>query len=538
MAVTPLLPGDPVRLGAHRLVGRLGQGGMGTVFLGVGPGERAVAVKVLREGVSPQVADVEGRRRFRRELEVLRRVRGPHLVEVLDGNVDADTPWIVTRYVPGRRLDEHVASSGPLPFEELRRVGAGIAEGLSALHAAGVVHRDLTPGNVLLLDGEPYVIDLGLAVVADVTAYTGHGLVVGTTGYLAPEQVLGHGCTEAVDVHAWGATLALAGTGRPPYGTGRSDAVLYRVVHAEPDLDGLPPALVGLVAAAMAKDPRERPALGQLLEALAEPDAVRALAGVSSGSQPTSDATTILPVQAPVQAPGQPEPDAGRTRVLRQQPSPGGTRMLPLPAPPRQRPDPNVPDEQRRLPGDLQAAVLALSGLALLGAAACYAPLLAAVVVLLALVLLHAVARSAHDLRDRRERRGHRGRDGVLAVAALPWNAVRALGALLLGLPVIALGAASGAGMGQALLRARTWESPPEAGVLAGAVVLATAAALAGRRAAPSRRLLHLASGRLVPTTGVAALVALVLLGVAAALLLGVRGDVVQWWPLESSPLS
>ncbi|MBC7375789.1 MAG: serine/threonine protein kinase, partial [Frankiales bacterium] len=264
MPVTPLRDADPTRVGRHRLLGRLGQGGMGTVFLGVSPDDRAVAVKVLRDGLS----DPDARRRFRHELEALRRVRGPHLVEVLDADVEADIPFLVTRFVPGTRLDDLVNRSGPLPLAALLPLARGIADALTVLHAEGVVHRDLTPGNVLVLDGEPHVIDLGLAMAADVTALTRSGLVIGTPGYLAPEQVTGSVFTEAVDVHAWGATLAFAATGRPPYGTGRPEAVLYRIVHGEPDLDGIPAELRELVSSAMDPDPRQRPAARDLLSRL------------------------------------------------------------------------------------------------------------------------------------------------------------------------------------------------------------------------------------------------------------------------------
>lgn len=280
MAVESLRPGDPCLVGPHRLLGRLGQGGMGTVFLAVTPDDRVVAVKVLRDGC----VDAEGRRRFRRELEVLQRVRGPHLVEVLGGDASAVTPWIVTRFVPGQRLDELVAESGPLPELGLVRLGLGVALALRALHAAGVVHRDLTPGNVLVLSGEAHVIDLGLAVVADLTAVTRSGMVLGTAGYLAPEQVLGEPCDSSADVHAWGATLALAGTGRPPYGTGRPEAVLYRVVHAPPDLLGLAGPLAALVAASLAKDAAQRPSVNDIVLAL-EALGSRELVSVSSGPQ-------------------------------------------------------------------------------------------------------------------------------------------------------------------------------------------------------------------------------------------------------------
>lgn len=255
---------------------------MGTVFLAVTPDDRAVAVKVLRSDLGNGLSDAESRLRFSRELAALQRVRGPHLVEVLDADVEADRPYIVTRFVNGRRLDEVVLQDGPLDEAALLRVARGVASGLATLHAVGIVHRDLTPGNVLLDDGEPHVIDLGLALAADVTAMTRSGAVLGTPGYLAPEQVVGTACTTAVDVHAWGATVALAGTGRPPYGTGRPEAVLYRVVHDRPDLAGLPPALAPLVERATARDPAERPTARELERAL----------GGRSGVEPV---TVVLP---------------------------------------------------------------------------------------------------------------------------------------------------------------------------------------------------------------------------------------------------
>ena len=290
MPVTPLRESDPVQVGPHRLLGRLGQGGMGTVFLGGSPDDRAVAVKVLRDGLT----DPDARRRFRHELDALRRVRGPHLVEVLDADVDADLPYLVTRFVPGTRLDDLVLRSGPLGPQGLRPLARGLADALAVMHAEGVVHRDLTPGNVLVLDGQPHVIDLGLAIAAEATGLTRSGLVVGTPGYLAPEQVVGRACTKAVDVHAWGATVAFAATGRPPYGTGRPEAVLYRIVHGEPDLQDVPAELAELVTAAMRPDPALRPAADELLAELGGPSHAQTVqVRLPPGVQP-DEATTLL----------------------------------------------------------------------------------------------------------------------------------------------------------------------------------------------------------------------------------------------------
>ena len=343
MPVTPLRDSDPSQVGPHRLLGRLGQGGMGTVYLAVAPDQRAVAVKVLRDGLT----DPDARRRFRHELDALRLVSGPHLVEVLDADVDADLPYLVTRFVPGKRLDDLVHHAGPLDLTHLRMAARGIAEALASLHGAGVVHRDLTPGNVLMLDGEPHVIDLGLAIAADVTALTRSGLVIGTPGYLAPEQVTGSLITPAVDIHAWGATIAFAATGRAPFGAGRPEAVLYRIVHGEPDLAGVPPELAELVTAAMDPDPLRRPLAPALLATLG--GATHAVP-VTVRLPRDADVTTVLATGLLQGASRRmlPHPTRELTAVLAGAPaaaSPPGTALLPVTAErfdPRPAPSPHA----------------------------------------------------------------------------------------------------------------------------------------------------------------------------------------------------
>jgi predicted Ser/Thr protein kinase len=251
----------PDRLGPYRLLDRIGEGGMGVVYLGRDPEQRSVAIKVLRPAVA---GDPNARRRLAREVETMRRVRSPFVAEVLDTDVAGDTPYIVTRYVPGRTLDEVVTQDGPLTGARLARLASGLAEALAAIHAAGVVHRDLKPGNVMLVNSDPVVIDFGIAQALDSTRLTQTGMFMGTPGYLAPEVIEGQPASAASDVHAWGGTVGYAATGRPPFGTGSYETIFYRIVNGQPDLAGVPAPLAELLAGALRRNPAARPAAAQL----------------------------------------------------------------------------------------------------------------------------------------------------------------------------------------------------------------------------------------------------------------------------------
>ncbi|MCZ7458679.1 serine/threonine-protein kinase [Streptomyces sp. WMMC940] len=254
----PLEAGEPRTIGAYRLLGRLGAGGMGRVYLARSEGGRTVAVKV----VHPHFAlDEQFRARFRREVEAARRVGGAWTAPVLDADPDAPVPWVATGFVAGPALGAAVAGHGPLPEQTVRTLGAGLAEALAAVHAAGLVHRDVKPSNVLLtLDG-PRLIDFGIARATDGTAsLTTTGVSVGSPGYMAPEQITGGGeVTGAADVFSLGAVLAYAATGAAPFPGGSSAALLYKVVHEEPELGSLTGELRELVAGCLAKDPVARP---------------------------------------------------------------------------------------------------------------------------------------------------------------------------------------------------------------------------------------------------------------------------------------
>jgi serine/threonine protein kinase len=254
------------RLGSYRLVEEIGEGGMGVVHLALDPRGRAVAIKVLRAHVAN---DDEARLRLQREVDTLSRVRDHRVASVVDADVMAPRPYIVTRYVPGPALDDWVEEHGSLDPDALLRLACGTAEAIRVIHASGVVHRDIKPGNVLLEDGEPVLIDFGIAHIQDDVRHTMGGLVMGTPGYLSPELVEGAPITDATDWWGWAATITFAASGRPPFGRGRMDVVLAKVRAGEVDLDGVDPRLVPLLRASLSPNPAERPHADDVIDALA-----------------------------------------------------------------------------------------------------------------------------------------------------------------------------------------------------------------------------------------------------------------------------
>ncbi|TJZ51907.1 serine/threonine protein kinase [Streptomyces piniterrae] len=281
----PLAGDDPRVLGGYRLLGRLGAGGMGRVYLGRSAGGRTVAVKVIHAHFAD---DDQFRARFRREIESARRVGSAWTAPVLDADPDAAAPWVASGYVAGPSLSQAVAEVGPLAEHSVRALGAGLAEALAAVHALGLVHRDVKPSNVLLtLDG-PLLIDFGIARVTEGTAsLTSTGVSIGSPGYMAPEQILGKGTAGAADVFSLGAVLAYAATGTSPFSGDSSAALLYKVVHEEaqlgPELSG---ELRELVAACLAKAPADRPAPEELAARLAGERSGGAAELVSAGWLP------------------------------------------------------------------------------------------------------------------------------------------------------------------------------------------------------------------------------------------------------------
>ncbi|MFJ2260053.1 PQQ-binding-like beta-propeller repeat protein [Streptomyces sp. NPDC087844] len=283
-----LRPDDPRELGSYRLLGRLGAGGMGRVYLARSPGGRTVAVKVVRPELA---ADPDFRNRFQHEVETARAVSGRYTAPVVDAAPDAALPWLATAYVLGPDLTDVVEAHGALPERTVRALGAGLAAALQEIHAAGLVHRDLKPSNVLLAADGPRVIDFGIARAVDGNRMTQTGVVVGSPGYMSPEQAMGRDVGTAGDVFSLGVVLAFAATGRNAFGEGAAShaALLYQVVHGEPDVTGVPQSLVGLIRACLLKDPAQRPAPAEIVAALA-PGGVE---GLLTDWLPSAVASTI-----------------------------------------------------------------------------------------------------------------------------------------------------------------------------------------------------------------------------------------------------
>jgi eukaryotic-like serine/threonine-protein kinase len=335
----PLGPRDPTMIGSYAVIARLGAGGMGTVYLCRSSAGRNVAVKVIK----PELAvDPMFRRRFADEVDAARRVAPFCTAQVLDADPSARLPYLVTEYIEGERLDRAVGERGALPLSALQGVAVGVASALTAIHGAGIIHRDLKPSNVLLSYSGPRVIDFGIArSVAMSEGLTRSGSVLGSAGWMAPEQVLGGRVGPSADVFAWGLLVAWAGTNRHPYGDGPSFDVAYRVATGYPDLDGVPAALRSLVAAALTKDAARRPSAERLLLALLgdhrAPDTRAAVtevmggAGFGAGIAAAAPAPTLRPtlVGPPASLPGgreayeRPMVPAGRVRE-REIPERGG----------------------------------------------------------------------------------------------------------------------------------------------------------------------------------------------------------------------
>ncbi|MFC5173089.1 serine/threonine-protein kinase [Streptomyces mutomycini] len=362
MQTTPLSPEDPADLGGFELLGRIGHGGMGQVFLGESQGGEPAAVKVIK----PTVVDSESRQRFAQEIEILKTVWGPRIAAFLGADPEADRPWLATEYVDGPDLGKHVTMHGPLPSLLVASLGATLAEALASVHLQGLLHRDLKPANILLGPNGPKVIDFGLAVFAESNvSLTAPNQVVGTPVCMAPEQAAGvKPLTGAVDVYALGALLLYAATEHYPY----QGATPFMVFHLTtdpntlPDLTGLPAELTPLLTVMLAQDPKDRPALSEVVsrcravieaQGMKVAQARRKLTTYTTGTAPQS--TTVEPAPTPTVPPTLPFADLRTVTTDEPAPlSPAPTVEFPPPTvkepEPQPQPVPQPPSTRRRTP--------------------------------------------------------------------------------------------------------------------------------------------------------------------------------------------
>lgn len=540
----------PAQLGEYRLLRPIAQGGMSAVHLAAGPDGRLVAVKVLR---LPAAGDEQARCRLGREVAAMRRVHSPFVAEVIDADVTGEIPYIVTRFVPGPTLAQVVTGHGPLHGQALQRLAHGLAEALAAVHAAGIVHRDLKPGNVMLDGGEPVLIDFGIAYQAGDAPLTQTGMYLGTPGYLAPEVIEGQRAQAPADVHAWGATVGFAARGQPVFGTGPYEAVFCRILRSDATLEGVDGRLYPLVAAALLRQPAQRPSAAWLAREVADLDlAVPAPAAAGVPQAPDGHGRAAKPgmraSRAAVWWQGAAsraavwwQAAASRAAVWRQAAAcraaareqavhhgPGEVADL-LPAvryaPAVRVAAPGHPVAHTRRPR--RHRLLGLVSLALAVGGSFVLPLAGTVTVAALLTILRTASRARRGLAVRRTARGPRIRDPLLLAGSLPWALARSvietalLAPLLLAVAVAANTAAIFADPGAHLL-------PAGAAV---AVAYTTLSCL-GPRSRRARRELDRAFDTVAstPLTAAMALLTLAVLATTIASLMLINAP--PLWPL------
>lgn len=532
-----------LRVGGYELLTRLGEGGMGVVHLARRPGGERVALKVLRPHI---VGDDEARHRLAREVSSLTRIRSRRVAEIVDADPWGDIPFVATRYVPGLSLHDHVHEEGPLTGADLVWAASCLAEALAAVHDVGVLHRDIKPSNVLMEGRTPILIDFGLARVADDPKLTHTGWLLGTPGYLAPEILYGDDATAASDVHSWAATVAFAGTGRPPFGRGPSVAVMDRVRRGEHDLSDLDPVLRPAIEEALDPDPARRPSLPELRQWLArllpgavdrEPDpftvplAVASLApahdttevverrtagGILRGDEPRSYGSDPYGSD-PYLRSTRVLPEDGDTETIRE---PGAGTTSPWAPPPR------VGGLER-----FRRAVLVLAGAAVVGAAVAVAPYLTALLLAVVAWLLRSGSLAGSAAGARRQVRGAKWYDAPQLLVATPWHVLAAVPGVLL-LLSWSLGLALAAAL---LCFAAGLSLTPSLGGIG--LVLALAmwwGPGSSRLRGPVRRISHPVAARGVPWF----LATVALVAAATGLAATVTSNGTEWAPASDRPFA
>lgn len=518
-----------LRVGGYELLTRLGEGGMGVVHLARRPGGERVALKVLRPHI---VGDDEARQRLAREVNSLSRITNRRVAEIVDADPWGDIPFVATRYVPGLSLHDHVHEEGPLAGADLVWAASCLAEALAAVHAVGVLHRDIKPSNVLMEGRTPILIDFGLARVADDPKLTHTGWLLGTPGYLAPEILYGDDATAASDVHSWAATVAFAGTGRPPFGRGPSVAVMDRVRRGEHDLSGLDPVLRPALEEALDPDPARRPSLPELREWLdrllpgaaeREPEPFTMPMAVAS-LVPAQDTTEVVG-RGPAPAPGG-DPRPWSTRVL---PDGGDTETMREPG--AGVPQPWAPPPRASGLERFRRSVLVLAGAGVVGAGVALAPYLTMLLLAVVAWLLRSGSLAGSAAGARRQVRGVKWYDAPQLLLATPWHVLAAVPGVLL-LVTWSLGLALAVAL---LCFAAGVAMTPSLGAIG--VVLALAmwwGPGSSRLRGPIQRVSHPVAARGVPWL----LATVVLLAGATGLAAVVGSHGTQWTPAADRPFA
>ncbi len=535
----PALESLPRKIGPYRVLEKIGEGGMGVVYLGCDAENHRVAVKVLGPAVA---GDPDARLRLAREVETMRRVRSRYVAQVLDADVYGPSPYIVTRYVPGPSLDAAVRQSGPLRGRALLQLAGGLAEALAAIHATGVVHRDLKPGNVLLDDGQPVVIDFGIAHLPDATRLTKTGLVMGTPGYLAPEVIEGRPASGATDVHAWGATVAYAATGRPPFGTGDFQTVFFRIIEGKAELAGVPPELLPLVTAALSADPPSRPTARSLVRLCASPGGNGATLTLPDGGRPSLAPLGRTGVPAPGRAdwPQYRSPVQAAADMADLLPPVDYARPGALAAqrPQSQPPRPQEPGIRNGNGGRAQPPPVVGLGVvgfaALVGAVALSVllPVAGTIIALAVVTLLRAADMAQTALTERRSLRGARPSDLLLVTVTAPWTVVRAVLKTVFIAPLALLAAVPAAIAAVILARAGTLPFALSWG--AGAAV---AMYCLGPGSRAPRRQLRRMSAAVIKTRGVLLVACISTMALALAVVSSALSQPPLIWPATSSTI-
>ncbi|AQZ69069.1 Tyrosine protein kinase:Serine/threonine protein kinase [[Actinomadura] parvosata subsp. kistnae] len=454
----------PERLGPYRLVRKIGEGGMGVVHLGLDGEGREVAIKVLHPHVA---ADLKARDRLTREVETMRRVRSPFVAEVIDAELVGSQPYVVTRFAPGRTLEDTVLSEGPLEARQVIQLTQGLCQALVAIHAADVIHRDFKPSNVMLVDGRPLVIDFGIAHLVNATRLTQTGMFVGTPGYLAPEIIRDSEITQAADVHALASTVFFAATGAPPFGTGTFESVCFNIMEGRAQIDKAPAWLRGWLTRALQVEPSLRPGAQELLRlAKALDPAVTTFNEGPTGTKRIVPRTRTMdtfsdllpPVEYGQAAPPPPAPSPTPTRQeerpARREERPPPYVPAPMPARPAPHPDQRVaghPPPDRRLvpkptaPSQVRpytpppqytppserkrylfgSQVVGLLLLVTLVAVTVMMPVMAGAVAVALALVLRLGEYLFGDLVKRRQTRGSSAADPLLALVGTPWALVK-----------------------------------------------------------------------------------------------------------------